>query len=147
MKTRKYSSAGGIIIENDQMLLLDRPRRGEVRLPKGHIEPGESPMETALREVQEEAGVANLEIVADLGVQEVEYDYKKAHYKRTEYYYLMRKLDAATIDRPPKDVKDFQPFWTPLDEALELLTYEAEKRVAEQAISVYRKAGFTDDSE
>jgi 8-oxo-dGTP pyrophosphatase MutT (NUDIX family) len=146
MKTRKYSSAGGVIIENDRMLLLDRPSREEVRLPKGHIEPGESPMETALREVQEEAGIANLEIVADLGVQEVEYDYKRAHYKRTEYYYLMRKVDAATVDRPPKDAKDFQPFWKPLDEAVELLTYEAEKQVAEQAISAYRKAASTDDS-
>lgn len=146
MKTRKYSSAGGVIIENDQMLLLDRPSRGEVRLPKGHIEPGESPMETALREVQEEAGVANLEIVADLGVEEVEYDYKKAHYKRTEYYYLMRKVDATTIDRPLKDAKDFQPFWKPLDEALELLTYDAEKRVAEQAISAYGKTAISDDS-
>ena len=146
MKTRKYSSAGGVIIEDGRMLLLDRPSRGEVRLPKGHIEPGESAEETALREVQEEAGVANLEIVADLGVQEVEYDYKRDHYERTERYFLMRRADDETIDRPPKDAKDFQPFWIPVDEAVELLTYEAEKQFASLAISAYKEAAGIDDS-
>ncbi len=140
METRVYSAAGGVIIQGDQMLLLDRPSRGEVRLPKGHIEPGELPAETALREVREETGLKNLEIVADLGVQQVDFDYKNAHYERTEYYFLMRMVDSTTVDRPPKDAKDFHPMWKPLGDALATLTYDPERRVAEQAIAAYRDA-------
>ena len=55
------------MINDDKLLVLERPARGEVRLPKGHVEPGEAPREAALREVREEAGYADLEIVADLG--------------------------------------------------------------------------------
>ena len=50
METLFYVAAGGVIIHDGQMLLLDRPHRGEIRLPKGHVDPGESHDETALRE-------------------------------------------------------------------------------------------------
>ena len=67
MKSVDYVAAGGVIIRDGQMLLLDRPRRGEIRLPKGHVDPGETHDETALRESAEETGYADLEIVEDLG--------------------------------------------------------------------------------
>ncbi|MDB5237204.1 MAG: hypothetical protein JWL88_306 [Parcubacteria group bacterium] len=35
--------------------------------PKGHVEPGETDEEAARREIQEEAGVAGLELIDDLG--------------------------------------------------------------------------------
>jgi len=67
MRHVTYVAAGGVVIHEGQVLLLDRPGRGEVRLPKGHVEPGEEPAEAALREVREEAGYADLAILADLG--------------------------------------------------------------------------------
>ena len=143
MKTRKYKSAGGVLIEDGQLLLLDRPSREEIRLPKGHIEPNESPEETALREVREEAGIADLEITADLGKQTVEFDYKHAYYRRKEYYFLMQRTGEGTVDRSPKDARDFTPIWVPVDEAVDALTYDAEKDVAKRAISVYQQQ--TDD--
>jgi len=60
---------GGVVVHGDCVLVLRRPGRGEVRLPKGHVEPGESPQETALREVREESGCTGLEVRADLGTQ------------------------------------------------------------------------------
>ncbi len=56
-----------VVFRGIQVLLLARPRKGEIRLPKGHIDPDETPVETALRETVKETGYANLEIVADLG--------------------------------------------------------------------------------
>ena len=74
MKTKRYSAAGGVALDSAQRaLLIERVvvRDGidvhEVRLPKGHIDPGESAAEAALRETCEETGYCLLDIVADLG--------------------------------------------------------------------------------
>lgn len=139
MKMREYEAAGGVIIEDGRMLLLDRPSRSEVRLPKGHIEPGETPQETALREVREEAGVANPIIIEDLGSRVVEFDYKGAHYRRTERYFLMHRNGKESVARSSKDARDFHPIWAPIGEAVVMLTYAAEQDAAERAITAHAR--------
>jgi 8-oxo-dGTP pyrophosphatase MutT (NUDIX family) len=140
MQTQEYVAAGGVIIHEGQMLLLDRPMRGEVRLPKGHVDPGEHDDETALRETAEEAGYVDLEIVADLGSRVVEFDNEGRHYKRTEHYFLLRKLSDFQVERPPKDEMQFHPIWVPMAEAVKQLTFLAEQEVALRAIYAYEQA-------
>ncbi len=138
METIYYTAAGGVIIHDDQVLLLDRPGRGEVRLPKGHVDPGERVDETALRETIEETGYAELAIVTDLGSQVVQFDYEQRHYARTEHYFLLRKLGDGQRPRPPTDVKQFHPIWVSLAEATTRLTYPAEQEVVRHAIAAYQ---------
>lgn len=140
-ETIEYTAAGGVVIHDDRMLLLARPSRDEIRLPKGHVDPGERHDETALRETAEEAGYTDLEIVADLGERVVEYDYRGCHYRRTERYYLMRKVGDGQQPRPPKDAADFRPFWATLAEAATLLTYAGEQEMARRAIAAYCSEG------
>lgn len=140
MSLRQYAAAGGVVIDHGEMLLLDRPSRNEVRLPKGHIEPHEDPEETALREVQEETGLADLAIAGDLGERIVEFDYRGDRYRRTERYYLMRKTGDRIVPRSIKDEADFHPLWVPMTQAAALLTYAAEREVAEQAVLLYQNA-------
>jgi 8-oxo-dGTP pyrophosphatase MutT (NUDIX family) len=137
----RYNSAGGVVIRAGRMLLLDRPSRGEVRLPKGHIEPGEAPELAALREVAEETGYAELEIVADLGQDVVEFDYAGEHVVRDERYFLMRLAGDGRRPRSAKDAAQFAVLWAPLDEAADRLTYAAEQAVARRAIALAREAG------
>ena len=136
-KTKRYAAAGGVIIDNGKMLLLNRPSRHEVRLPKGHIEEGETPVAAALRESGEESGYGDLEIVSALGEQVVEFEYEGNHIIRTEHYFLMRKHSDQQIPRSPKDVEQFQVQWVALNQAVELLTYAAEKNVAQKAIAAW----------
>lgn len=49
--------AGGVVFDERGRVLLLRTRGGAWLFPKGHIEPGESALEAAIREVQEESGV------------------------------------------------------------------------------------------
>ena len=147
----EYTTGGGVVIEGLQtgaspvvgpengparMLILDRPARGEVRLPKGHIDPGETAAETALREVAEETGYEDLEIVADLGVRTVEFDYGTDHYRRQEHYFVMRLRSQRQRPRPPHDAEQFRVLWVPLAEAPGLLTFPAEQEVARDAIAL-----------
>ena len=65
----RYTAAGGVVVCDGRVLVLRRSSRGEVRLPKGHVEPGEVPQETALRETGEESGYAGLRAEGDRGEQ------------------------------------------------------------------------------
>ena len=139
MRNKRYQAAGGVVIHEGRMLLLDRPSRGEVRLPKGHIEADEEADEAALREVAEESGYCDLEIVADLGNQVVEFDYEGAHYVRDEHYFLVALQSDARSQRGKKDAAQFQVIWVPVEQAEQQLTYAAEQAVARKAVQAYRR--------
>ncbi|WP_216317884.1 NUDIX hydrolase [Deinococcus aestuarii] len=49
--------AGGVVLNPEGRVLLVRYRGGAWAFPKGHVEPGETLTQTAVREVQEETGV------------------------------------------------------------------------------------------
>jgi 8-oxo-dGTP pyrophosphatase MutT (NUDIX family) len=140
VKEIRYTAAGGVVVAEDRVLILRRPSRGEVRLPKGKVEPDEDALETALREVREEGGFADLEVVVDLGALTNEFDTidedgSTIHMVRDEHYWLMRLTSPSRYQRPPEDEEDFLPDFLPVDEALEALTYDAEKEWVRRALA------------
>jgi len=143
MESIQYRAAGGVVVHDGKMLLLDRPTRGEVRLPKGHVEPGESPQETALREVREEAGYADLEIVADLGTITNRFvvPARNRDVVRDETFFLMRLCSDEPFQRDDHDASQFNALWVPLDDAPACLTFESEKELARRAIQAWRGCG------
>lgn len=130
-----YRAAGGVVVHQGKVLLLDRPSRNEVRLPKGHIEEGESPAEAALREVHEEAGYANLDVVADLGTQHAQFvdPFRQRQVTRDEYYFLMRLRDEGQIEQDEHE-QQFIPVWVLPTEAVTRLTFEAEREFVRRAL-------------
>jgi 8-oxo-dGTP pyrophosphatase MutT (NUDIX family) len=128
----RYQAAGGVVIDGDKILVLRRPSRDEVRLPKGHVKKGESRVEAALREVTEESGYADLQVVTDLGHQVVEFDYQGAHVVRDEYYFLMRLQSDRQTEREEQEFQ-FIPDWVDWDTALSELTYEPEREWVQRA--------------
>ena len=132
MSTLHYQAAGGVVVDSGRVLVLRRPSRDEVRLPKGHIKKREPRVEAALREVTEESGYADLEVLADLGHQVVEYDYQGAHVVRDEYYYLMRLRSSRQAKREEQELQ-FIPDWLDWEEALTELSYEPEREWVQRA--------------
>ena len=61
---RQAPAAGGVVIADNKFVAIER--NGIPDLPKGHIEKGESPEVAALREVEEETGITDLEIIQEL---------------------------------------------------------------------------------
>ncbi len=141
---RCYASAGGIVVDaqKDRVLVLLRPGRmtaeglPEVRLPKGHIEPGEDRATAALREVQEEAGLWGLDVVADLGHQMVEFGQGGRHTLRDESAFLMIRPEGAPSG-PPEN--QFQPLWLTWEEAQHHLSYQAERDWLRRAERAWRE--------
>ena len=142
---RAYRSAGGVVTDaaGGQVLTLLRPGRlgsdgqPEVRLPKGHIEPGETRQQAALREVSEEAGLLDVEILADLGHQTIEFDWQGQHVIRDESYFLMRPA-AAGHAGPPE--KQFETLWLGWEEALSRVTFSAERTWLRRARDAWLQA-------
>ncbi|HOC20626.1 MAG TPA: NUDIX domain-containing protein [Anaerolineae bacterium] len=135
-----YTAAGGVVTDGtgEQVLLLIRPSQDEVRLPKGHIDPGETPEAAALREAIEETGYDDLEILAPLGQQLVVFSTDNSNVRRTEIFFLMRARSRHETPRPPEDEAQFFTIWVTWEEAWAHLTFEAERewiRRARQAIS------------
>jgi 8-oxo-dGTP pyrophosphatase MutT (NUDIX family) len=95
-----------------------------VRLPKGHIEAGESRQQAALREVHEESGLTGLEILSDLGYQQVRFVFEGTRYVRDESYFLMTVPHDAEHNRPEKQ---FERRWLTWSDALAQLTFDAEQ--------------------
>lgn len=139
MALKQYAAAGGVVIDDGRMLLLDRPLRREVRLPKGHIDPGETAAGAALRETAEESGYDDLEILDDLGSQVVKFNFQGNDFMRTEHYFLMRLVSPRTSPRSHKDAAQFTPIWLPLAEAVHRLTFEAEQQFAQRAIAALER--------
>lgn len=140
MKTVRYATAGGVVLAGDRVLVLLRPGRGEVRLPKGKLEPDEAAEDTAVREVREEAGFRDVEIVADLGAMTVEFDRLEddgtpMHIVRDERYWLMRLASPSRVERPAEDEEQFIADFRSIDEALETLTYEPEREWVRRALA------------
>lgn len=142
LPVRRYTAAGGVVADASgrHVLLLLRPQRPgpdgnpEVRLPKGHVEPGESTEQAALREVREEAGLPDLEIVANLGRQTVEFDWDGQYIIREESYFLMTIPPDAAQQRPEDQ---FERLWLPWEHAARELSFEAEREWVRRAQVVW----------
>jgi 8-oxo-(d)GTP phosphatase len=133
----RYVAAGGVVVERDLVLVLDRPSRDQIRLPKGHVEPGEDVEAAAVREVLEESGYTGV-VQADLGDQIVEFDYADRHWIRTERYFLMTLAPAVDVaDCEPQ----FAPRWVSWDEADRVLTFEPEREWLRRARVSHQGAG------
>jgi len=121
-----YTAAGGVVVHRQRVLVLLWSSRNEVRLPKGHVEPGETVRYAALREAREETGYLSLDIVADLGSQRVIFEDGDRHVDRTERYFLMALGGEQGNPMGSSEAK-FDSVWMTWDEAMDSLTYEAER--------------------
>lgn len=142
MKTKFHKTAGGVVINSNHEVLVivrDIERDGvlihEVRLPKGHIDPGESAEKAAMREVCEESGYCHLKIAGNLGSGHSSFTFKGKLHERDEQYYLMVLTDPT--HEPPQPMSDeealFEPQWLPLSEAADKMTYQSERDFVNRA--------------
>ena len=108
--------------EREYLLVEARRSRGEWVLPKGHIEPGETPEAAAVREVEEEAGV-RAAVVARAGQSSYAVDGQPV----CTIFFLMRYQGEAS--RQENRARTWQPY----EDALRLLRFDDTRRVLMQA--------------
>ena len=105
MKTVQHRSAGGLVVHGSKILLISTQSGRRWQLPKGHIEAGETPEQTAVREVREETGVTSRVLAPLPGVEYwfVEKGIRRVH-KQVDYF-LWVAGDAAEISSLPHSIQ------------------------------------------
>jgi 8-oxo-dGTP pyrophosphatase MutT (NUDIX family) len=155
-------SAGGVVVrwvdEKWQVAVIEPQKEGTaassvtsrqkkaqkmlLALPKGLVDPGEKPEQTAIREVKEETGLETRPI-AKLG--DTKYVYvrswgdKERVFKIVSFYLLC--YEAGTIDdiTEAMRVEVRRALWIPLEEAARRLAYGGEKDMARRAEEYVRE--------
>src|SRR6188508_2429543 len=107
-------------------------------LPKGIIDEGEKPEQTALREVSEETGI-EARLVTKLG--DIRYVYTWAGeriFKVVSFYLLRYRRGRLGEIAPEQQVEVDEVRWLPLEDAPRLLAYKGEREMAEKALAFVR---------
>src|SRR3989339_1303865 len=132
----KEVSVGGLIYRKENegyyfCLILDA--YGKWTFPKGHAEPGESLEVTAQRELQEETGLKNLDVLEYIGETQVKvHKPNETPYRKMIKYFLIATTDTEIIVPKVSELKDVK--WFALKEARDILGYENAKEIFDNGI-------------
>src|SRR5437764_8941871 len=124
------TSAGGLVLDSTEAAqaraaLIGRiDRRGRLlwSLPKGHVEPGETAEDAAVREVAEETGITG-RVVATLGTIDFWFVAEGRRIHKTVHHFL---LMATNGELSAEDVEVEQVAWVPLGDVPGTLAYADE---------------------
>ncbi|GAA4856977.1 hypothetical protein GCM10025787_46570 [Saccharopolyspora rosea] len=111
---------------------LDRKGRLLWSLPKGHIEAGETPDQTAVREVEEETGIIG-RVVTPIGTIDYWFVAGNRRVHKTVHHFLLEAVGGELSD---EDVEVTEVAWVPLGELDEVLAYADERRLVRRALSM-----------
>ncbi len=146
LTTLDQVSAGGVAFrwtdsEPEVAIVCVKPKQ-RWQLPKGIVDPGESPEVTAVREVREEAGIETERLAL---IETIEYWYrsvrngKPVRYHKFVHFYLLnyRGGDVANHDHEVEEAR-----WVRVEEALEMLEFKGERDVVNTAREMIEARGI-----
>jgi 8-oxo-dGTP pyrophosphatase MutT (NUDIX family) len=136
-------SAGGVVVRSnpvEEVATIVPTRRAAdgsrvLALPKGHVDPGESPVEAATREVREETGIVG-EPVEELGESRYWYRREGRTIGKSVAFFLFEFVEGDTDDHDD-EVEEVR--WIALEEARTALSHAAEREIVELALARLHK--------
>ncbi len=151
-KSEPQTSAGCIVFrklpdtEIEIVLLYRAEPFNEWIFPKGGVETGERIEETAIREVREETGLEEFEIITDLPVIKFTYfaDQQQIKFYKSVHYFLA-KYKSGNINLyknpDPGDTKEHVKIsWIPVSEAINKVKYLQEKALLRKVQEIIKNS-------
>lgn len=134
-------SAGGVVYRRAgggaEVAIVRVGPKGRWQLPKGIVDEGEKPEETAVREVREEAGV-HARVAAPLETIEYWYvgnerDGRRVRFHKFVHLFLLEYVSGDVADH---DDEVDEARWVSLGEAARMLAFESERKAMNQAAAL-----------
>jgi 8-oxo-dGTP diphosphatase len=141
-------SAGALVLRRMQSewwaAVIEPGREGEpedrkhvIALPKGNIDPGEKPLQTAIRELHEETGLRAKPVTK---LADIKYVYSRKWQDNTKIFkvvtFFLMAYKSGQIGNIQEDMKHEvrRAWWIRLEEAVAGLSYAGEKQIARKAL-------------
>ncbi len=130
-------SCGAIVYRkhhgNLEILLIKHINSGHWSFPKGHVEEGESEMETAVREIKEETGI---DVIIDPTFRETVSYYPKKDTQKIVVYFIAK---AKNYELNPQEAEIADIKWVDVGCANSILTYDNDKTIVSKAKKAIRE--------
>jgi 8-oxo-dGTP pyrophosphatase MutT (NUDIX family) len=125
------TSYGGVVVRGDEVLVITPTGKRVTGLPKGGPNAGETPQQTATREVREETGITAT-VREPLG--DVRYWYRRGGQRvhKTVHFFLCDFVSGSTADHD-HEVDDAR--WISLADARAALSYPGERALIDAVLS------------
>jgi 8-oxo-dGTP pyrophosphatase MutT (NUDIX family) len=131
-----HQSAGGIVVGPTGQIVVVSQNGDSWSLPKGRLEPGETEEQAAQREIYEEAGLKDVEIVEKLG------SYERpvialggiGEDKETIKHITLYLCKTTQTELRPVDPQNPEAIWVNRGEVTALLTHPKDKEFYEQQL-------------
>ena len=140
----KEKSAGAIVFlkEKELKYLLLHYEAGHWDFPKGHVEAEEKELDTIKREVEEETGIKNIEIIGNFK-EKIHYFYKvnnELMSKDVVFYLAKAKTEEVKLS-----FEHIGYAWLSFDKAMEKLTYRNAKNILKKVHEFLKTHKTLDD--
>lgn len=117
--------------ENMFLILERKETKADWTFAKGHMENGESPKETALRELEEETGIKEIEVL-DINPIHEEYEIVRNGEKRLKINdYFIGFVGSKEVEIQEDEIRSYK--WVTFEEAFNSFKYERRKQVLKTA--------------
>jgi len=113
--------------ETDTLFLLIQHQAGHWGFPKGHANPGESALETAKRELEEETGIRDCEVLEEPSFVEHYSFVKEGEPIEKTVTYFLAFVNSMEVQLQAEEIQNSA--WICFEEAVKLITFDANRQV------------------
>ena len=130
---KKEKSCGTIIIDSNKRVLLVKQKLGWVGFPKGHMEQGETEIETARRETKEET---NLDVIVDEKKRYTISYITSTQIDKEVVYFRAKPISYSLL---PQEAEIAEIMWVDINEAKQYLSFDNLKQLWQNALDDFYK--------